>query len=72
MVANDHIRHEVCAQDKTIIQTGLSFYNQALKPGDNAWNNIMCDILHGNSNVSCAVDIEPGCTNPGDPFHPGC
>jgi hypothetical protein len=71
VIANDHIRHEVSAQDKTIMKIGLSYYNKGVKPGDVAWDNITCDILHG-SGGSCAVDVEPGCTNPSDPFNPGC
>ena len=37
VIANDHIRHEVCAQDKTITWAG-SFYSRG-KPGDLAWDN---------------------------------
>ena len=54
------------------MRAGLSFYSRGVKHGDLAWDNITCDILHDNVTSSCAVDVEPGCTNPDDPFNPGC
>lgn len=68
VTSNNHTRHEVCAQDKTIIASTLV---GRWTPGSDAWDNIECDILHGDGGA-CAPDVEPGCTNPSDPFHPDC
>ena len=62
--ANAHVKHEVAAQDKTIIENAL---RGRWQPGSQSWNEIDCDILHGGGS-SCAADVEPGCAlNPKNP-----
>jgi hypothetical protein len=41
--ADNHSKHEVCDQDKTIITAALA---AKLKAGDASWNRLPCDIVH--------------------------
>ena len=56
--ANNHSKHEVCAQDKTIISKALA---GSFAPGDARWQQIECDILHQPlPGGACAPNVEPG------------
>eukprot|EP00933_Yihiella_yeosuensis_P035499 TRINITY_DN29055_c0_g1_i1.p1 TRINITY_DN29055_c0_g1~~TRINITY_DN29055_c0_g1_i1.p1 ORF type:complete len:277 (+),score=34.50 TRINITY_DN29055_c0_g1_i1:80-832(+) len=62
--ANLHQKHEVSAQDKTIIRAALQY---RLEPGDDRWNNLPCDVLHQplplhqpRPGDACAINVEPG------------
>ena len=56
--ANEHHKHEVSAQDKTIIKAALE---GSFKPGSPDWDKIECDILHQPApGGQCAPNIEPG------------
>lgn len=55
--ANNHTKHEVCAQDKSIIASAMS---GRYSPGSPEWQSIKCDILHQPLPANCAANIEPG------------
>eukprot|EP00935_MAST-01C_sp_MAST-1C-sp1_P000801 g801.t1 len=57
--ADNHVKHEVCAQDKTIIAAAMA---GAFAPGGSRWEQLPCDIIHGpvDQPGRCAPDIEPG------------
>lgn len=55
--ADNHTKHEVCAQDKTIIATAMAGRYQ---PGDDKWQSIPCDIIHQALPAKCAQNVEPG------------
>ena len=55
--ANAHVKHEVSAQDKTLIAAALA---GRWSPGAPEWDAMECDILH-TSGGACAADVEPGC-----------
>ena len=56
--ANNHTKHEVCAQDKTLISKALA---GDLAPGAAGWQTLECDILHQPlPGGSCAANVEPG------------
>ena len=56
--ANSHHKHEVCAQDKTLIAAAL--YGN-FPPADSRWQQLECDILHTDGGA-CAPNVEPGDT----------
>jgi len=69
--ANAHVKHEVSAQDKTIMAAVLK--GAELSPGSSGWDRIPCDILHQPTGGHCAPDVEPGCRNATlDPMNPQC
>merc|ERR1712129_90684 len=55
--ANNHTKHEVCTQDKTIIKAAMDGRYRA---GGNKWQSMPCDILHQPLPANCAPDVEPG------------
>ena len=56
--ANNHTKHEVCAQDKTLISRALA---GDFAPGDARWQQLECDILHQPlPGGACAANVEPG------------
>ena len=58
--ANQHVKHEVSAQDKTLIEGALA---GRWRPGAPEWDQLQCDILHqAQPGGACAADVEPGCT----------
>ena len=56
-VADNHTKHEVCAQDKTLITAAL---RANLAPGAAGWQRLPCDIIHQPLPANCAADVEPG------------
>ena len=44
MSANSHHKHEVAAQDKTLIAAVMS--DASLAPGSRGWQHLECAILH--------------------------
>eukprot|EP00041_Stephanoeca_diplocostata_P014108 m.253331 g.253331 ORF g.253331 m.253331 type:complete len:425 (+) comp19583_c0_seq1:108-1382(+) len=54
--ADNHTKHEVCAQDKTIMRTAL---HGDYFPGSSDWQRIPCDILHQPLPANCPQNIEP-------------
>ncbi len=68
--ANDHTKHEVCAQDKTIISAAVA---GDFPPSSSSWEKLPCDILHlagwqpGSTLTNCAANIEPGNVPPRPP-----
>ena len=59
--ADNHTKHEVCAQDKTIISTAIAGWRQGpWAPGDPRWETIPCDIIHQPLPANCAQNVEPG------------
>ena len=56
--ANNHTKHEVCAQDKALIRAAME---GSFAPGSGGWDSMDCDILHQPSpGGKCAPDVEPG------------
>ena len=56
--ANEHHKHEVSAQDKTIIAAAMA---GSFAPGSPQWDNLECDILHQAApGGKCAANVEPG------------
>ena len=56
--ANEHHKHEVCAQDKTIIAAALA---GRFPPASGQWQQLECDILHQPApGGTCAPNWEPG------------
>jgi len=55
--ANNHTKHEVCAQDKTIIKNSMA---GRFSPQSSKWNSIPCDILHQKLPANCSQNVEPG------------
>lgn len=55
--ADNHTKHEVCAQDKTIITAAMS---GVYPPGDDHWQSLPCDMLHQPLPANCAQNVEPG------------
>eukprot|EP00658_Telonema_sp_P-2_P047012 TRINITY_DN3545_c0_g1_i2.p1 TRINITY_DN3545_c0_g1~~TRINITY_DN3545_c0_g1_i2.p1 ORF type:complete len:424 (+),score=79.11 TRINITY_DN3545_c0_g1_i2:37-1308(+) len=56
--ANEHHKHEVSAQDKTLIVAALK---GRYSPGSQEWERLECDILHQPApGGACAPNIEPG------------
>ncbi|CAE7381533.1 unnamed protein product [Symbiodinium sp. CCMP2456] len=47
VVVTDHRLHELCAEDKRVIQAALTMQ---LTPKNGAWDVLPCDVLHGKSN----------------------
>ena len=59
--ADNHTKHEVCAQDKTIISSAIAGWRQGpWAPGDPRWETIPCDIIHQPLPANCAQNVEPG------------
>ena len=61
--ADNHTKHEVCAQDKTIISASMK---GDFAPGSDAWQKIPCDIIHQPVDQPgvCAPNVEPGAPGP--------
>ena len=55
--ADNHSKHEVCAQDKTIIAAAMAGRWQ---PGASNWEEIPCDIMHQKLPAKCAQNVDPG------------
>ena len=56
--ADNHSKHEVCAQDKTVIAAALA---GMFKPASPSWDQIPCDIMHQAPPAgNCAQNVEPG------------
>eukprot|EP01052_Picozoa_sp_SAG31_P030026 SAG31_NODE_3043_length_4753_cov_3.006016_4_plen_829_part_00 len=56
--ADNHSKHEVCAQDKTIMTAALA---RKFKPGDKGWEALPCDIMHQPlPGGTCAQNVDPG------------
>jgi len=55
--ADNHTKHEVCAQDKTIIAAAMA---GRFRPGSSSWQSIPCDILHQPLPANCPQNVEPG------------
>jgi hypothetical protein len=56
--ANEHHKHEVSAQDKTLIKAAME---GSFKPGSPDWDKLECDILHQPApGGQCAANMEPG------------
>jgi hypothetical protein len=56
--ANEHHKHEVSAQDKTLIKAAME---GSFKPGSPDWDKLECDILHQPApGGQCAANVEPG------------
>jgi hypothetical protein len=57
--ADNHTKHEVCAQDKAIIAAALA---GSFPPADPQWDTIPCDIIHQPvaQPGRCAQNVEPG------------
>jgi hypothetical protein len=55
--ANNHSKHEVCAQDKTIIAAALTGKFAPATPG---WDAMPCDIMHQALPANCDQNVEPG------------
>jgi hypothetical protein len=64
--ADNHSKHEVCAQDKTIITAALA---GKLAPASPGWESLPCDIMHQELPANCAQNVEPG-LKPGTPKTP--
>ena len=61
--ADNHTKHEVCPQDKTLIAAALRAKLAAGSPG---WDELPCDMMHQPLPANCAQDTEPG-LEPGPP-----
>ena len=57
VAADNHSKHEVCAQDKTIITAALAGKGT---PGSAGWDTLPCDIMHQDLPANCAQNVEPG------------
>lgn len=55
--ADNHSKHEVCAQDKTIMQSALA---GQWAPRASDWDRMDCDIMHQDLPANCAANVEPG------------
>ena len=56
--ANEHHKHEVSAQDKTIIAAAMA---GSFDAGSEKWDSLECDILHQPApGGRCAANVEPG------------
>lgn len=55
--ADNHSKHEVADQDKTIIAAALA---QQRAPGAMEWNMLPCDILHQPLPANCSQNRDPG------------
>lgn len=56
--ANEHHKHEVSAQDKTLITGAMA---GSFAPGSPSWQALECDILHQTPpGGACAPNVEPG------------
>ena len=55
--ADNHSKHEVCAQDKTIIAAAIA---GKFAPKSPQWDKIPCDIMHQELPANCAQNVEPG------------
>lgn len=69
VAADNHSKHEVCAQDKTIIRTALEA--GGFPPGSRFWESIPCDMMHQPLPANCAADAEPGLPPPEPATQPG-
>lgn len=75
-VADDHTKHEVCAQDKTIISAVASPVpgEGGWTPGSIHWEQLPCDIMRQSSPPwhvgECAANVEPGQSPPTPPKPP--
>ena len=54
--ANSHVKHEVAAQDKSLIEAALA---GGWAPAAREWDDMGCDILH-TEGKRCAPNVEPG------------
>ena len=66
--ADNHSKHEVCAQDKTIIAAALE---GRFKPGSTGWDTLPCDIMHQELPANCEQNVEPGMPAGYEPVVPG-
>lgn len=66
--ADNHSKHEVAAQDKTIIASAMA---ARPAPGAPAWESLPCDIMHQPLPANCAADVEPGLPPGYVPMCPG-
>lgn len=68
--ADNHTKHEVCAQDKSIISAAMK---GNFAPGSDAWQKIPCDIMHQpvDQPGECAPNVEPGSPGPEPPAESG-
>ena len=57
VAADNHSKHEVCDQDKTLISAALA---RRLHPADPGWNSLPCDIIHQELPANCAANRDPG------------
>merc|ERR1712129_460312 len=55
--ADNHTKHEVCAQDKTLIAAVMK---GRFAPGSPKWQSIPCDIIHQLLPAHCEPNVEPG------------
>jgi hypothetical protein len=71
--ADDHRKHEVAAQDKTIISAVASAVpgEGGFTPGSSRWEQLPCDIMRQVSPpwhpANCAANVEPGKNSPKPP-----
>ena len=63
-------RHEVDAQSKTVIRHAMQMLSA--KPGDPAWQQLNCDVMHQQLPANCAADVEPGLAGGVDGYVPMC
>jgi hypothetical protein len=57
VAADNHSKHEVCDQDKTIITAALA---GRFKPNSPEWQRLPCDIMHQPLPANCAPNRDPG------------
>ena len=55
--ADNHSKHEVCAQDKTLITAALK---GKFPPKSPSWEKLPCDIMHQPLPANCEQNVEPG------------
>jgi len=60
--ADNHTKHEVCAQDKTIIATVMAA--GGFPPSSPRWDEVPCDMLHQELPANCPANVEPGYSAP--------
>jgi len=65
---DNHSKHEVCAQDKTIIAAALE---GRFEPGSKGWDELPCDMMHQRLPAGCEQNVEPGLPRGYQPVIPG-
>eukprot|EP00756_Hemistasia_phaeocysticola_P051496 Hpha_TRINITY_DN26673_c0_g1::TRINITY_DN26673_c0_g1_i1::g.86127::m.86127 len=68
-VATNHSKHEVAAQDKTVIHNAVQHMLHT-PPASPDWERIPCDVMHQALPANCAQNVDPGLG--GDPYVPMC